>query len=83
VIKQLKIKLKKKINVLTHACLWGLRTSQALDCLGLDIFNNFGTRNTNHGWNGNLLVVSIFVFLHTVMVKIILQKIHMQHFSIK
>jgi len=31
------------------ACLWGLRTSPALDFLGLDIFNNFGTRNTNQG----------------------------------
>jgi len=54
-MKQLQIKIFLKINVLAHACLWGLRTSPALDCVGLDIFNNFGTRNTNQGWNGTLL----------------------------
>jgi len=54
-MKQLKIKIFLKINVLAHACLWGLRTSPALDCLVLDILNNFATiLNTNQGWNGNL-----------------------------
>jgi len=53
-MKQLQIYIFFLINVLAHACLWGLRTSLAFDCLGLDIFNNFGTRNTSQGWNGNL-----------------------------
>jgi len=33
-MKQLQIKIVLKINVLAHACLWGLRTSPALDCSG-------------------------------------------------
>jgi len=60
--------------------LWGLRAFPALDNLGLDIFNNFGRFETPRlEWH----LVSIFVFLQTVMVKIILQKIYNQRFSIK
>ena len=63
-----------------HSCLWGLRAFPALDNLGLDIFNNFGRFETPRlEWH----LVSIFVFLQTVMVKIILQKIYNQRFSIK
>jgi len=49
--------------------------------LGLDTFNNLV--DLEHQPRLEWHLVSIVDFLQTVMVKIMLQKIYMQHFSIK
>jgi len=58
-----------------------LRALPASENLGLDIFNNFDRFGTT-----NILGMAPYFkvdFLKTVMVKMILQKIHMQDFSLK
>jgi len=61
--------------------LWGLRALPALDNLGFDTFKNLV--DLEHQPRLEWHLVSIVDFLQTVMGKIILQKIDMQHFLIK